>query len=445
MHESILIRNALCVSSQETKIADVLIKDGLIADIGASLKHHAQETIDAKGLALLPGGIDPQVHFREPGFEWKEDLASGSRAAAAGGITSFFDMPNNKPAITTAALIAEKKKTARDKCCVNYNFFIGATTDNLDELNSVENVCGIKIFMGSSTGPLLVSNLKDLENIFANGKRLIAVHAEDEETLLANAAKYGSSTDVLTHLKIRTPEAALRATKLAVELSKKYSRRLHILHLTTKDEVDYLRYAKMEGPISAEVCPQHMLLWAPDIYERLGTYAQMNPPIRDKSHAESLWAALNDGIIDCIATDHAPHTREEKNSGYGKAPSGMPGVETSMPLLLDQVNKGRCDLTDVVRWMAETPCSLYGIKNKGRISQGFDADLVLVDMRKKKTVENGKLFTKVNWSPWHGQTLTGWPIITIVGGQIVYREGDIFPDIRGREIVIDAPWEQGSK
>lgn len=436
MPSSMLIKNARCVSSTAITSQDVLIENGKISEVGNIPEKRAEEVIDAKDLYLLPGALDPQVHFRDPGLTWKEDLHTGSMAAAAGGVTSFFDMPNTKPSIITIDAMTEKKKMAAEKCVVNYNFFIGATEDNLDVLNDVENVCGIKIFMGSSTGDLLVSDPKALDHIFGNGSRLIAVHAEDDEIINAAAEKYKDSSDFNDHQFVRPPEAALKATTLAVELSTKYQRRLHILHLTTGDEVQYLSKHKSNGPISVEVCPQHFLLSAPFIYEKIGAYAQMNPPLRDMEHGKALWEGLTSGVIDCIATDHAPHTHEEKANPFGSAPSGMPGVETSLPLMLDRANRGLCKLEDVVKWMCEKPVELYNVQNKGQIKPGFDADLVLVDMDQKKTIENGKLFTKVNWSPYNGWTTQGWPVRTIVGGETVFLDGEVDESIRGTEIQI---------
>lgn len=441
-HNTLLIKGATVVSSAAMGAADVLIEDGVISAVGSLASAGADRVIDARGLHLLPGAIDPQVHFRDPGLTWKEDLETGSRAAAAGGVTSFLEMPNTNPATTTAALMAAKKSIAAGKCLVNYNFFIGATAENLDELLSVENVCGIKVFMGASTGTLLVDKREDLERIFANGRRLIAVHAEDEALIRHNKEQFPVLSRVHDHNLIRSPEVAARATRLALELSRKYNRRLHILHMTTEEETRLLAKEKAGLPVTAEVCPQHFLLSAPEIYDRLGTYGQMNPPIREKRHGEALWKALKDGLIDCIATDHAPHTREEKDKGYPQSPSGMPGVETSLPLMLNRANQGLCTLQDVVRWMCEAPARCYGLKGKGRVAPGADADITLVDMAREKTVENGKLQTKVNWSPYDGWRLKGWPVATLVGGHVAFREGDFFPDVKGREITIDAPWER---
>ena len=443
MDSSTLIKNATVMTPQGPAAVDVLVEGGVIRSVGASLSAGGAKVLDAKGLTLIPGAIDPQVHFRDPGMEWKEDLATGSRAAAAGGVTSFLEMPNTSPNTITAELMAAKKQIAAVKSLVNYNFFIGATPDNVDELNNTPNVCGIKIFMGASTGSLLVDKLADQERIFANGRRLIAVHAEDEALIKENKIRYAGVTGVENHALIRSPEVALRATRVAVELSRKYLRRLHILHTTTQEEAEFLAANKAGLPISAEVCPQHFLLHAPECYDNLGTYAQMNPPLREKRHGEALWHALKNGVIDCIATDHAPHTREEKDKGFPHAPSGMPGVETSLPLMLNRVNQGLCTLQEVVKWMCENPARLYGLKNKGRIQAGYDADLTLIDMNREKTIENGKLQTKVNWSPYNGWKTKGWPVVTMVNGNVVYREGEFFTDTLGKEITIDAPWEHG--
>ena len=433
--EATTIRHAQVVMPHAVMETDVVVVDGKIAAIGKGLPLHGEE-IDADGLTLLPGVIDPQVHFREPGMTDKEDLHSGSCAAAAGGVTSFLDMPNNDPAIVSCDLMAQKKRIAAENCVVNYNFFIGATPSNLDELNRVENVCGIKVFMGSSTGDLLIRDERDLEAIFAQGSRLIAVHAESEAILQENQQLLSGIQNVIIHPKIRDEAVALRATETAVGLSLKYRRRLHILHMTTEEETLLLRRLPQDNKISAEVCPQHFILEAPQCYEKLGTLAQMNPPIRTSRHARALWQGLKEGVIDCIATDHAPHTWEEKNLPYGQAPAGMPGVETALPLMLNRVHRGKCTLLEVARWMSETPARLYQMKNKGQIAVEMDADLVLVDMQMKKTVKNGKLFTKVNWSPYHGMELQGWPVRTMVHGQTVFLEGAIREGVRGREIKI---------
>jgi dihydroorotase len=439
----LLIRGAQVVTPSGISRADVLVEDETIRAVGEGLEVPAgTEVLDAGGLHLMPGIIDPQVHFREPGNTHKEDLESGSRAAAAGGVTAFLDMPNTNPPATTARALREKYALAGTKCHVDFGFFIGATPDNLDELNSIPEACGIKVFMGSSTGTLLVSERPDLERIFGNGRKLIAVHAEDDAMIKANKERMSDKATLQDHPFIRSPEAAMKATTLAVELSKKYNRRLHVLHLTTEEEADFLRREKVEGLISVEVCPQHFLLTAPEIYEKLGTYAQMNPPLREARHGKALWKALKDGVIDCTATDHAPHTREEKDKGYPHAPAGMPGVETLFPLMLSRALEGQCTLQDLTRWMSEAPARLYGMVNKGSIAPGCDADFVLVDTASNHVVRNGQLQARVNWSPYDGWTLKGQPKITIVRGRIVHREGRFNEPGWGRPIRFDAPWER---
>ncbi len=423
MEKTFLIYGGTVVTPRETIPANILIAGEKIqAILSPEDKPHADETFDATGLTILPGIIDAQVHFRDPGLTYKEDLETGSRAAAAGGVTSFLEMPNTKPATTTAQALADKKKRASEVSYVNYGFFIGATKDNLDVINSVPNVAGIKIFMGSSTGDLLVDTPEALEEIFKNGKRLIAVHAEDEAILKANKEKFRQAT-LHNHYAIRSPEAALTSTKLAVKLSQKYNRRLHILHLSSKEEVEFLSQNK-PWQVTVEATPQHLLLSAPEIYDQKGTLAQMNPPIRTRDHRDALWQALEEGIIDMIATDHAPHTLEEKARPYGEAPSGMPGVETLLPVMLTEVAKGNATLDQIAMWLAERPAIVYSIENRGFLREGYFADLVIVDMNEKRTVKREQIYSRCGWSIWEGQELTGWPVLTMVNGGIVYHRGN---------------------
>jgi dihydroorotase len=415
-----------------TVVGDVACEAGRIARIDAHIGAAARETIDAGGRLLLPGVIDPQVHFREPGKEYKEDLGSGSRAAVRGGVTSFLEMPNTDPPTTSQAALDEKLARAAQKCVANYGFFIGATPDNLDAINTTAPVCGIKIFMGASTGSLLVNDPKDLERIFANGSRLIAVHAEDEERIRARRNQFSGRTDPAVHSEIRDNECARLATALALTLSKRYRRRLHVLHLSTREEVELLRHDKPAW-VTAEVIPNHLLLNTAD-YARLGTLVQMNPPIRTPADNAALWGGLHDGVIDFIATDHAPHTLEEKAQGYPKAPSGMPGVELALPLMLTAMQEGRCTLAEIQKWMCYGPAEAYRIPNKGRILEGWDADLTLVDVETRRPVRNEETFTKVRWSPWAGRELAGWPQYTVVNGEIVFDRGQIREHVRGKPL-----------
>jgi dihydroorotase len=411
---------------------DILCEAGRIARLDHSIAARADETIEAEDKLLLPGVIDPQVHFREPGKEYKEDLGSGSRAAVKGGVTSFLEMPNTDPPTISQAALDDKLRRAAQKCVANYGFFIGATTDNLEALNTAAPACGIKIFMGSSTGSLLVDKTEDLERIFAQGTRLIAVHAEDEARIRARQAQFAGRTDVAVHSEVRDNECAVLATKLALSLSRKYKRRLHILHLSTKEEVALLRQDKPAW-VTAEVIPNHLLLNVKD-YAALDTLVQMNPPIRTAADNAALWTGLHDGAVDFIATDHAPHPLEEKRQGYPKAPAGMPGVETSLPLMLTEMKAGRCTLAEIQKWMCHGPAQAYRIPNKGQILEGWDADLTLVDLDTVRPVRNEEMFTKVKWSPYHGRPLTGWPVYTIVNGEIVYDNGRIREGVRGQAL-----------
>jgi len=430
---NLIIRNARIARPDGSTVeGDVACEDGKIVRMDRQIGVEARETIDAQGCLLLPGVIDPQVHFREPGKEYKEDLGSGSRAAVRGGVTSFLEMPNTDPPTTTQAALDEKFARAAQKCVANYGFFIGATPDNLEVLNTASPVCGIKIFMGASTGSLLVNDPKDLERIFANGTRLIAVHAEDEARIRSRREQFAGHTDPAAHSEIRDNECALLATELALSLSRRYQRRLHILHLSTREEVEMLRQDKPAW-VTAEVIPNHLLLNTGD-YATLGTLVQMNPPIRTPADNEALWSGLHDGIIDFIATDHAPHTLEEKALGFPKAPSGMPGVETSLPLMLTAMQNGRCTLAEIQKWMCYGPAEGYRIPNKGKILEGWDADLTLVDLNTRRRVQNDETFTKVKWSPYAGRELVGWPTHTIVNGEIVFENGHIREHVRGRPL-----------
>ncbi len=429
----LIIRNAVVAQPDGSTIpADVASRDGVIARIAPTLDASARDDIEAEGRLLLPGVIDPQVHFREPGNGHKEDLGSGSRAAARGGVTSFLEMPNTDPPTTSQQALSDKLARAAHKCVVNYGFFIGATPDNLEQVNSAAPVCGIKIFMGASTGSLLVNEPHDLERIFANGKRLIAVHAESEARIRERRKLFSGRTDVAVHSEIRDNECALQATELALSLSVKYGRRLHILHLSTHEEVGLLRRNKPQW-VTAEAIPNHLLLNIAD-YARLGSLVQMNPPIRTVADNAALWSGLHDGIIDFIATDHAPHTLDEKLRPYPGSPAGMPGVETSLPLMLTEMASGHCTLAEIQRWMCYGPAQAYGIRNKGKIFEGWDADLTLVDMAHTRPVRNEELFTRVRWSPYAGRELVGWPDYTIVGGHVVFERGHIRDGARGQPL-----------
>ncbi|WP_138502876.1 dihydroorotase [Nostoc sp. PA-18-2419] len=430
----LLIRQArIILPNGELMIGDVLTRDRQIVEVAPEISQTVvARQIDAQGLTLLPGVIDPQVHFREPGLEHKEDLFTASCACAKGGVTSFLEMPNTRPLTTTQQPLDDKLERASNKCLVNYGFFIGATADNLPDLLLAEPTPGIKIFMGSMHGQLLVDGETALESIFAKGSRLIAVHAEDQARINQRRQEFANIHDVAIHSQIQDNQAALLATQLALKLSQKYQRRLHILHLSTAEEAELLRQDKPSW-VTAEVTPQHLLLNA-SAYEQIGTLAQMNPPLRSPHDNEVLWQALRDGVIDFIATDHAPHTLEEKAQEYPNTPSGMPGVETSLALMLTAAMQGKCTIAQVVNWMSKAVAVAYGIPNKGAIAPGYDADLVLVDLNTYRPVRREELLTKCRWSPFEGWNLTGWAVTTIVGGEIVYDKGQVNTQVRGQAL-----------
>jgi len=452
---TLLIRNAqVLLSDGNFQSADVWIEGGVIREIGPNLERDADTVIEANQLTLLPGVIDPQVHFREPGLEHKEDLTTASRACARGGVTSFLEMPNTKPLTINQDALNDKLTRAAQKSFVNFGFFIGATAENLPDLQTATPTPGIKIFMGSMHGDLLVDQEAALDRIFATGTRLIAVHAEDQARIAQRRQEFAGSTDPAIHSVIQDNQAALNATQLALKLSKKYQRRLHILHLSTAEEAELLRHDKPAW-VTAEVTPQHLLLNTGD-YEKLGSLIQMNPPIRNVHDNAVLWQALQDGVIDFIATDHAPHTLAEKGMANAanpadeeatsttvflepaKVPSGMPGVETSLPLMLTQAMQGRCSVAQVSHWMSTAVAKAYGIVGKGAIASGYDADLVLVDLDKYHPVLREELQTKCGWSPFEGWNLTGWPVMTIVGGEVVYNRGQFNGQVRGRALMFNA-------
>ncbi|MEG4966820.1 dihydroorotase [Microcoleus sp. B6-A1] len=434
---SLLIRRArILLPNGEFLVGDVQICDGKIVQVAAEIVESGDREIDAKGLTLLPGVIDPQVHFREPGLEHKEDLFTASCACAKGGVTSFLEMPNTRPLTTTQAALDDKLRRASEKCLVNYGFFIGATPENLPDLLTANPTPGIKVFMGSMHGQLLVDGEATLEAIFAKGDRLIAVHAEDQARINQRRQEFAGITDIAVHSQIQDNQAALLATQLAVKLSNKYQRRLHILHLSTGDEAEFLRQEKPSW-VTAEVTPQHLLLNT-SAYQKIGSLAQMNPPLREPRDNEILWQALLDGVIDFIATDHAPHTLAEKAQDYPNTPSGMPGVETSLPLMLTQAVEGKCTVAQVANWMSAAVAKAYKIPNKGAIAPGFDADLVLVDLEKYRPVVGAEMASKCGWSSFEGWNLTGWPVVTVVGGKVVFENGKLDTNVRGEALTFDA-------
>lgn len=417
---------------------DVVVEDDKIADVDPGAGLAVDETIDATGLHLLPGVIDDQVHFREPGLTHKEDLEHATRACAKGGVTTFLEMPNTSPTTTTVERLAEKLALAATKCRVNYGFYIGATPENVAELAAAKRTPGIKIFIGSSTGDLLVDEQAALEQIFAETTLPITAHCEDEATVRANAERLAGTTDLADHSRIRDHAAARIATARAIDLAERHDHRFHVLHVSTGDETDLIRSAieSGHGLITGEACPHH-LLFSTDDYARLGTQIQMNPSLKEPADCNRLWDALRSGFLQVIATDHAPHTWEEKQQPYPKSPSGLPAVENSLALLLNEAHNGRCTLQQVVHWMCDAPARTWDLVGKGRIEPGYDADLVLVDLERRHTVRSVDQLTKSGWSPWDGVELVGQPIRTWVNGLTVYSEGRVNDSVRGREAQFD--------
>lgn len=421
-----IIRGGTVVSSLGQQRIDVGILDEQIYAVDDLSNASARTAIDATGLHILPGAIDTQVHFREPGLEQKEDLESGSRSAMCGGVTTIFEMPNTNPSTVTAEALQDKLNRANGRASCDYSFFVGAATTNLDnliELEMLPGTPGIKMFAGSSTGDLLVDVEEHQRKVMQHGKRPMAVHSEDEARLRERKGLFGDQPHVREHWKIRDAEAAVISTKRMIKLSAETGRAVHILHISTMEELPLLAEAKANGiNITCEVTPHHLTLNS-DAYETLGTLVQMNPPVRSEEHRLAIWQAVKDGLFDVFGSDHAPHTLFEKANPYPKSPSGMPGVQTLLPIMLDWANKGQIKIETVVKMLMERPAGLYGIKNKGSVKAGFDADLVLVDMNKQWTILNSWVQSKCGWTPYHGKQVQGSIEHVFLRGNYVVKDG----------------------
>jgi dihydroorotase len=430
----LILRGAIAATPNGIAPADIGIRAGRFAAIGR-VEGKAAAEIDARGLHALPGVIDTQVHFREPGLTQKEDFATGTAGAALGGVTAVFEMPNTQPNTLSAADLADKLARAKGRAWCDMAFFIGAAEENAGELGELERLpgcAGVKIFMGSSTGSLLVADDEALETVLRHGWRRVAVHAEDEPRLRERLALAKESGDVAMHPVWRDEETAIRATRRVLKLARATGRRIHVLHVTTEEEMALLGSARDIATV--EATPQHLTLAAPDCYRELGTLAQMNPPIRAARHREGLWRAVADGIVDCIGSDHAPHTLEEKARPYPTSPSGMPGVQTLLPLLLDHMAAGRLSLERLVDLTSTGPARIYNIAGKGRIAIGYDADVTLVDLKARQVIRKEWMATRCGWTPFEGKAVIGWPKATIVRGHVAMREDQLLGTPMGKPV-----------
>jgi dihydroorotase len=430
----LIVRGGTVATPNGIEPGDVGVRAGKIAGIGSLAGAKAAEIFDAKGLHVLPGVIDSQCHFREPGNEHKEDLESGSRAAVLGGVTGIFEMPNTFPPTTTRAAMEDKLTRAAGRMHCDYAFYIGATPANigaLAELERMPGVAGVKAFLGSSTGTLLLDHEADIAAMLRAGRRRVAVHSEDEDRL--KSRKHLAITgDPRSHPVWRDAEAARMSTERVIHLARAAGRRLHVLHVTTAEEIPLLAEAK--DICTAETTPQHLTLAAPECYERLGTYAQMNPPIRDAHHRDALWLAVSQGVIDVIGSDHAPHTRAEKDKVYPDTPSGMPGVQTLVTILLDHVHARRLSLERFIDLTSTGAARIFGIAGKGRIARGFDADFTIVDLKARKKIENSWIASKCAWTPFDGMETTGWAVATMIRGKTIMRDGALVVASQGKPI-----------
>ena len=430
----LIIKNGSCFIEGKLQKKDIGVKNAKIIQIADKISDETNETFDAQNLIVLPGCMDTQVHFREPGSTDAEDLHTGSRAAVVGGITSVFEMPNTNPPTTSAKEFKNKLDLAKNRMFCNYAFYFGATPDNSEELanlKSLEGCCGVKLFAGSSTGNLLVDKEADIEKVISSSDRVVSIHSEDED-IIKLRKKFIRKGDVHSHHEWRNVECAMSSTRRVVKIAERYNKKIHVLHVTTKEEVDFLAMHKKN--VTFETTPQHLTLYAPDCYDKLGTYAQMNPPLRGKEHYDRLWTAIKNNIIDVLGSDHAPHLKANKDKEYPNSPSGMPGVQTIFPVMIDHVNNKKLTLNQLIQLMCENPCRIFGIKNKGFIKEGYDADLTIVDMNKEVTIKNEMIASKCGWTPFHNYKVKGFPVGTIINGILVMSDGKILIESKGKPL-----------
>jgi dihydroorotase len=437
MSYDLIIRNGTVVLPWGLAETDIAVTNGRIAAIGKNLGS-AAEFLNAANLHILPGIIDPHVHFRDGGqggIEGVEDMLSGTAGAILGGVTSVFDMPNTTPAATDAATLHAKRAYIPGHAYCDVGIYVGATKENADslgELEAIDAVCAIKVFAGSSTGNLLVEDDASIERVMRSGRRRIAFHSEDEYRLQERKPLFKSGDPYASHALWRDVECAFLGTRRIMALARKTNRPAHILHVSTAEELDYLK--TFRDVASVEVLLNHLVQTAPEVYERLGPYAVMNPPLRDASHTAAAWAAIADGTVDTIGSDHAPHSRAAKEKPWPDCAAGLTGVQTLLPMMLDQVHQGKLSLLRLADLMSAGPARIYGAVNKGRIAAGYDADFSIVDLQRVHKIENAQMATKCGWTPFDGLTITGHPTATIIRGNIVMRDGEINAPPTGRSI-----------
>ena len=415
-------------------MADVGVRRGKIVAIGDLSQASAGERFDATGLTVLPGVIDTQVHFREPGLEWKEDLETGSRGAVLGGVVAVFEMPNTEPTTTDADAMADKLARAKGRMHCDHAFYVGGTHENaafLGELERLPGCCGVKVFMGASTGTLLVQDDEGVEQVLRHVNRRATFHSEDEYRL-ADRRGLARTGDWTSHPEVRDAQAAVQSTERLLRIARKLGKRIHVLHVTTADEVEIL--ARHKDVATVEMTPQHLTLEGPEAYERLKGFAQMNPPIRDAHHRAGLWRGLAAGVTDVIGSDHAPHTREEKARPYPASPSGMPGVQTLVPVMLTHVAEGRLTLERFVDLTSAGANRIFNLADKGRLARGYDADLTIVDLKARRTITHEAQANRAGWTPFDGMEAKGWPVATIVRGRVVMREDEVIAEGTGEPV-----------
>jgi dihydroorotase len=432
-HYDLIIRGGTCVLPWGIEQTSVGVRQGRIAALGVGQEAEATETIDATGLHVLPGLIDPHVHLRDPGDAAVESIPTGTKAAVLGGLTAVFDMPNTTPPIVDAERLAAKQDYAERVAWCDMGLYVGGTKQNIPELAALEisrGVCAIKIFAGSSTGTLMVEDDEHLERVMLSGHRRIAYHSEDEYRLRARKPLFGSGDPYASHMEWRDEEVAFLGTRRLLALARRTRRPAHILHVSTAQELEYLK--DFRDIATCEVVVNHLTQVAPDCYERLGGYGVMNPPIRGEAHREAAWAAVRDGTVDSIGSDHAPHPRAAKERPWPDCHSGLTGVQTLVPVMLDHVNAGRLSLMRMVDLMCAGPARVYGVVGKGRMAAGYDADFTLVDMRRRRRIEESWIVSPCGWTPFAGMVVTGWPVATIVRGQAVMREDEVLGTPSGR-------------